>query len=157
MKRLLSLCLVLCALVCLFVGCGNEASNDVSSVLSDASQTVDNSEQTASNSTYRFKILDTKGNTVINEDHIYEARVGDGTINGQYYVYIELDRAGTELLKYVTAQSKGQKLPFYLDGELIFEPTVGTTVETGEIHILVNAKEQAESIYEKISSAMLGE
>lgn len=106
---------------------------------------------------YRFKILDTKGNTVINEDHIYEARVGDGTINGQYYVYIELDRAGTELVKYVTSQSKGQKLPFYLDGELIFEPTVGTTVETGEIHIMVDTKEQAEAIYEKISSAMLGE
>lgn len=157
MKRLLSFCLAVTVFVCCFVGCSNGGSSEISSIVSDANQSVDSSEQTASNAGTRFMMLDTNGNTVITEDHIYEATVGDGTVNGQYYVYIELDRAGTELLKYVTSQSKGQKLPFYLDGELIFEPTVVATVADGEIHILVDTKEQAEAIYKKISSAMLGE
>lgn len=157
MKRLLSFCLAVAVFVCCFVGCSNGGLSEISSIVSDANQSVDSSEQTVSNAGTCFMMLDTNGNTVVTEDHIYEATVGDGTINGQYYVYIELDRAGTELLKYVTSQSKGQKLPFYLDGELIFEPTVVATVADGEIHILVDTKEQAEAIYKKISSAMLGE
>lgn len=109
------------------------------------------------NADARFKILDTKGNTVITENHIEQASVGDGTINGQYCVELKLDRTGTELLKYVTSQSIGEILPFYLDGELIFEPTVVATIEDGEVHITVKSKEEAERIYEGISSAMHGE
>ncbi len=110
-----------------------------------------------SNENVRFKILDTNGNTVITENHIEQANVGDNTVNGQYYVHLQLDRAGTELLKYITSQSIGKKLAFYLDGELIFEPYVGETIEDGEILIALSTKEQAERVYEGISSAMHSE
>ncbi len=153
MKRMFALCVALVLIVGCFVGCAAEVKNKKPS--SGEQNTTSVSSVETHNA--RFKILDTKGNTVITENHIYEANVGDGTVNGKYYVHLKLDRTGTELLKYVTSQSIGKKLPFYLDGELIFEPKVNLAIEDGEFHITVDTREEAEKIYNGISAAMHGE
>lgn len=156
MKKLFALCCVLVMIAGCFVGCRKAKQSESKSkpALSEAASQEGN----VNNSTNaRFKIIDTNGNVVITENHIEQANVGDGTINGRFYVHLRFDRTGTELLKYITSQSIGELLPFYLDGELIFDPTVNATVEDGEFYITVNTREEAERIYEGISSAMHGD
>ncbi len=153
MKKTLLLCLAVAVFLCMFVGC---VGNGMKKTKSPAS---DNQGSASSFGVFdaRFIICDLKGNAVITENHIEQANVGDGTVNGQFYVHIQLDRTGTELLSYITSQSIGEKLPLYLDNELIYEPTVNDRVDDGEFIIMVDSEQEAIELYNKIASAMHGE
>ena len=85
-------------------------------------------------STASIEFKDSDGNILLDASDIFKASAIFHEYNG-YFVQLELTETGTLKFADTTENNIGKKMGVYIDGELIFDPTVNDKITDGVVII----------------------